>query len=85
MFTLDTLSHTCFVDGQTIQLTPGEYRLLSILLKARNRNVDSSLLSIEVFGDVDIAKLDNLIRRIRRKTGITIEKVRGIGYRLPLP
>ena len=81
-FALDTLDYTAIVEDKVIQLTPAEYRLLSVLLQSRNHIVRSSYLSIELFGDVDFSKLDILTKRIQKKTGIKIEKIKRIGYRL---
>ena len=68
---------------RSYKLTPAEYRLLLILLKCRNRIVKSSYLSIELFGDVDCLKLNILVtNRIQKKTGISIENIKDIGYRL---
>jgi two-component system response regulator BaeR/two-component system response regulator AdeR len=75
-------------DGELIDLTPSELRLLGLLAKEPNRvRVRSELLAVT--GDAesyaDERTVDAHIKNIRRKLGgcgDRIETVRGVGYKL---
>lgn len=84
---IDTLSGTVYVSGKTVELTPLEYRLL--LTFAMNKGI---LLSrgqiLESIWDeggsfVEDNTLTVYMKRLRDKLGdaVSIETVRGIGYR----
>jgi len=75
------------VDGEEIELTPTEYKLLVALLERRGRVQDRGRLLETVWeapGDMETRTVDMHIRRLRSKlgqAGSRIETVRGFGYR----
>lgn len=75
------------VDGEEIQLTPTEYRLLATLLERRGR-VQSRRQLLQAAWDVHVQietrTVDMHVQRLRSKLGPAgelIETVRGFGYR----
>jgi two-component system phosphate regulon response regulator PhoB len=75
------------VDGEAIQLTPTEYRLLATLLERRGR-VQSRRQLLQAAWDVHVQietrTVDMHVQRLRSKLGAAgdlIETVRGFGYR----
>jgi two-component system phosphate regulon response regulator PhoB len=85
---LDEKSHDVTVDGQAVDLTATEFRLLSALLKQPG-NVQSRAQLLEKVwrspGQVRTRTMDMHVQRLRRKLGdqgACIETVRGAGYRL---
>lgn len=85
---IDTESAKVFVDGNTVELTALEYRLLRIF--AANKGVLLSRSQIldkiwDIDGNfVEDNTLTVYVKRLREKLGeaINIETVRGIGYRV---
>ncbi|WP_160119969.1 response regulator transcription factor [Rhodovarius lipocyclicus] len=77
------------LDGQPVQLSPLEYRLVSYLAHHRGRVVPAGELIEHLYGDDDARDanaLEALVTRLRRKLGPeTIETRRGFGYLLPEP
>jgi two-component system, OmpR family, phosphate regulon response regulator PhoB len=88
---LDRAAHRVQVDGQPIDLTPTEYRLLLTLAERRGRvQARASLLETvwEAAPDIQTRTVDMHIQRLRTKLGSAgdlIETVRGFGYRLQAP
>jgi two-component system, OmpR family, response regulator len=86
--TLDTNQMSVSLDGQTIQCTQFEYRLLAYLVHNKERIVSSSELREHVYGDDDSRDtnaIEALVLRLRRKLGPEfVENRRGHGYRLKL-
>ena len=83
---VDVRSHSVVVDGQPVQLTPSEFKLLALLAGNPERVFsrrelmqhlwDSSYVGDQRAGDTHVANL-------RRKIGATrIVTVRGLGYKL---
>lgn len=86
---LDTKSLNVSVDGQFIQLTSHEFRLLSYLMHHKNTVVSRSEL-IEHLYDQDFDRDSNTVEvfigRLRKKLNVDIiETIRGLGYRLKEP
>lgn len=86
---LDTKSLNVSVDGQFIQLTSHEFRLLSYLMHHKNTVVSRSEL-IEHLYDQDFDRDSNTVEvfigRLRKKLNVDIiETIRGLGYRLKDP
>ncbi|MDX8046739.1 response regulator transcription factor [Gracilibacillus sp. S3-1-1] len=86
--TIDLPSRDVIRDGQSIELTPREYDLLTFLLKNKNQVFNREQLLDKVWGfdyigDTNI--VDVYIRYIRNKIDkpfqkVTIQTVRGVGY-----
>ena len=85
---IDRAAHRVSVDGQTIDLTPTEYRLLVLLAERRGRVQSRARLLETVWDaapDIQTRTVDMHVQRLRSKLGPSgdmIETVRGFGYRL---
>jgi DNA-binding response OmpR family regulator len=91
---LDVNARTVQVRGETIQLTPTEFRLLEVLLRHAGSVLPHQQLLDEVWGPEYKANQEYLkvfIRRLRQKLGDDMEHPRyiqnewGIGYRFLFP
>jgi two-component system, OmpR family, phosphate regulon response regulator PhoB len=84
---VDGAAHRVFVDGQEVQLTAIEFRLLTTLLGRRNRVQTRETLLNDVWGihlNVETRTVDTHVKRLREKLGrggAYIQTVRGVGYR----
>ncbi len=85
--TIDRIKHRVSMEGQTVDLTPSEFRLLDTLIRQPGRAFDRSELIDSALG-VDTLVLERTIdvhiRSLRKKLGEEnklIQTVRGIGYR----
>jgi len=84
---IDRMKHLVTVDGQTIDLTPSEFRLLDTLIRQPGRAFDrSELIDAALGADTMVLErtIDVHIRSLRKKLGPqsdSIQTVRGIGYR----
>jgi two-component system phosphate regulon response regulator PhoB len=92
---MDIGSHQVSLDGQELNLTPTEFRLLQALLERRGRTQSRKQL-LEKAWDVESGVSDRIqtrtvdmhVRRLRSKLGFVgdwIETIRGFGYRLKIP
>lgn len=92
---LDVGSHQTLLDGEELNLTPTEFRLLLALVERRGRTQSRRQL-LEKAWDVDAAASDRIqtrtvdmhVRRLRSKLGAAgdwIQTIRGFGYRLKVP
>lgn len=84
--TLDLASNRVSLDGNTINLTSFELRLLNYLMHHPNKVIDKTTLSEHIYGydeDKDSNTIEVFVARLRKKLpeGL-IETVRGLGYRL---
>jgi two-component system phosphate regulon response regulator PhoB len=83
---LDPNRHQVSVAGETVDLTPLEFRLLAHLMERPGRVLSRDHLLEEVWGsEVYVADrtVDTHIKRLRSKLGSDIiETIRGVGYRL---
>jgi len=85
---IDRAEHRVSVDGEEIELTPTEYKLLVTLAERRGRvQARSHLLETvwEAAPDIQTRTVDMHVQRLRAKLGPAgdlIETVRGFGYRL---
>ncbi|MCH2060381.1 MAG: response regulator transcription factor [Verrucomicrobiales bacterium] len=83
---LDKNTLSCFVEGEKIDLTPTEFKLLLLLIEREGHPQERQDILREVWGYRDTAQsrtLDTHIKRLRTKIGnqsSSIETVRGIGY-----
>ncbi len=85
---INRAEHHVRVDGQTLDLTATEYKLLLTLAERRGRvQARASLLEAvwEAAPDIQTRTVDMHIQRLRTKLGAAgelVETVRGFGYRL---
>jgi two-component system, OmpR family, phosphate regulon response regulator PhoB len=85
---IDRAAHRVAVEGQELELTPTEYRLLLTLAERRGRvQARRHLLETvwEAAPDIQTRTVDMHVQRLRSKLGDAgdlIETVRGFGYRL---
>ena len=85
---IDRDRHEVTVDGTPVELTPIEYKLLTLLAQRRGRLQDRAVLLDQVWDaspDVQTRTVDMHVQRLRAKLGDAgdlIETVRGFGYRI---
>ncbi len=88
---IDRAAHRVQLDGQEIELTPTEFKLLATLAERRGRvQARGHLLETvwEAAPDIQTRTVDMHIQRLRAKLGPAgelIETVRGFGYRIRAP
>ncbi|PWC98663.1 MULTISPECIES: response regulator transcription factor [unclassified Azospirillum] len=86
---LDTRTGRVTVDGEPIELTAFEYRVLSYLMHRKGQVVSRTELIEHVYAqdfDRDSNTIEVFVGRLRRKLGTDIIKtVRGLGYRADEP
>ena len=86
--TIDRAAHKVTVDGNEIELTPTEFKLLLTLAERRGRvQARAHLLETvwEAAPDIQTRTVDMHVQRLRTKlepAGDLIETVRGFGYRM---
>jgi len=88
---IDRESHRAFSDGEEMDLTPLEYRLLEVFVERRGR-VQSRRQLLQAAWNTDARietrTVDMHVARLRSKLGASgelLETVRGIGYRFRSP
>lgn len=80
-----------YIDGEEIDLTSTEFKLMMYLCERKNVAQDRNEILLEVMGysgDVHSRTLDTHMKRLRKKLGDSadlVETVRGIGYRVNVP
>jgi two-component system, OmpR family, phosphate regulon response regulator PhoB len=85
---INRAAHEVTVDGEPIELTPTEYKLLLTLAERRGRVLARTLLLETVWEaapDIQTRTVDMHVQRLRAKLGASgdmIETVRGFGYRI---
>lgn len=85
---LDIPAHRLLVEGDEVEVTATEFRLLKLLMERAGRVQTRTRLLADVWDysdDVDSRTVDTHIRRLRKKLGAEsarIETVIGVGYRL---
>ncbi|MFS2012969.1 response regulator [Azospirillum sp. CT11-132] len=86
---LDTRTGRVTVDGEPIELTAFEYRVLSYLMHRKGQVVSRTELIEHVYAqdfDRDSNTIEVFVGRLRRKLGVDVIKtVRGLGYRADEP
>ncbi len=92
---LDVNSHQALLDGDELNLTPTEFRLLRSLMERKGRTQSRQQLlerawSVEshISDRIQTRTVDMHVRRLRAKLGEVgewIETIRGFGYRLRIP
>jgi two-component system phosphate regulon response regulator PhoB len=86
--TIDMAAHLVYVEGEQIELTPTEFKLLLTLAERRGRVQGRAHLLQTVWEaapDIQTRTVDMHVQRLRAKLGIAgdlIETVRGFGYRI---
>jgi two-component system phosphate regulon response regulator PhoB len=84
---IDTSAHRVWVDGQEVELTALEFKLLVLLWQRKNRVQSRSSLLADVWdiaADINTRTVDTHVKRLREKLAGAadyIETVRGVGYR----
>ena len=85
---IDRAAHCVSVEGEDVELTPTEFRLLLTLAERRGRvQARGHLLETiwEAAPDIPTRTVDMHVQRLRTKLGTAgplIETVRGFGYRM---
>lgn len=89
---MNTGTHTCFLNGKPLSLTPTEFSILHILLERKGKVVSSEELFHEIWKDEYYSKSNNTItvhiRHLREKLGDTIDNPKyiktiwGVGYKI---
>jgi two-component system, OmpR family, phosphate regulon response regulator PhoB len=88
---LDTEAHRVYVDGQEVELTALEFRLLETFMARIGRVQTREQLLHDVWemtGELQTRTVDTHVKRLREKLGSgrdLIETVRGLGYRMSDP
>ena len=88
---IDCAAHLVHVDGEPVELTPTEFKLLLTLAERRGRvQARAHLLQTvwEAAPDIQTRTVDMHVQRLRAKLGVAgdlIETVRGFGYRIRAP
>jgi two-component system phosphate regulon response regulator PhoB len=88
---LDGEAHRAFSDGEEMDLTPLEYRLLEVFLERRGRvQTRRQLLQAawQTNAQIETRTVDMHVARLRAKLGDAgdlLETVRGVGYRFRTP
>lgn len=89
---LDARAHCAYVDGQDLELTSAELRILELLMQAKTRTVNREELMLQALGRRLLPtdrSLDTHVSNLRRKLArftehVSIQGVRGAGYALTL-
>ena len=85
---IDARAHTVCVSGRDVQLTLKEYQLLVLLMKNQGAVLTRDVLLENIWGygsESETRTVDVHIRTLRQKlgnSGVLIETVRGVGYRM---
>ncbi len=88
---VDVDAHRCWVDGEEVELTPLEFRLLTTFMARLGRVQSRERLLRDVWemsADLETRTVDTHVKRLREKLGSgrdLLETVRGVGYRLVAP
>ena len=87
--TLDEDSHKVTFDGEVVDLSPTEFRLLHVLLESKGRVLSKTFLLEEVWGinfETETTVVDTYISYLRKKLHRNdfegIRTVRGVGFQL---
>jgi two-component system phosphate regulon response regulator PhoB len=87
MLRVDRGAHRVWVEGQEVELTALEFKLLLTLHDRRNRVQTRDALLSDVWridADVTTRTVDTHVKRLREKlgpAGVYVQTVRGVGYR----
>jgi DNA-binding response OmpR family regulator len=85
---VDLNQQAVMLDGETVRLTPMQYRLLALLVEHAGVVVSRPILLMQIWRcapEIHQHKVDTCIRGLRKKLGVCadhyIETVIGVGYR----
>ena len=85
---VDLREQVVILDGETVRLTPMQYRLFSLLVEHAGVVVTRAILLMQIWGygpEIREARIDACIGGLRRKLGVYadhyIETVVRVGYR----
>jgi len=79
---------TLMYKGEYVELSPVEFKVFQLLIKAEGHAVKKSAIALEIASDAEVPNdnaVEVYIHRLRKRfegTGVTIRTVRGIGYNL---
>lgn len=85
---LDAAKHEVTVNGQPVELTATEFKLLHLLMERRGRVQTREHLLLNVWNyetEIETRTVDTHVRRLREKLGSEagwIDTIRGVGYRI---
>lgn len=85
---LDVDRHEVKINGEVVELTATEFKLLHLLMERRGRVQTREHLLLNVWNyetEIETRTVDTHVRRLREKLGSEadwIETIRGVGYRL---
>jgi two-component system, OmpR family, phosphate regulon response regulator PhoB len=92
---MDLSAHQASLDGEELNLTPTEFRLLQALMERRGRTQSRRQLlekawdvEADISDRIQTRTVDMHVRRLRAKlkgAGDWVETIRGFGYRLRVP
>jgi two-component system phosphate regulon response regulator PhoB len=92
---LDVNSHNVRLDGEELNLTPTEFKLLRALMERKGRTQSRRQLlerawrvDTHISDRIQTRTVDMHVRRLRAKLGVVgdwVETVRGFGYRFRIP
>ncbi|MBI3562385.1 MAG: response regulator transcription factor [Gammaproteobacteria bacterium] len=81
---LDPAAHCVTLEGKLIELSPGEFQILQMLLESSGRVLSRQHLEDGLYGwtkDIDSNTIEVHIHHLRRKVGnALIRNIRGVGY-----
>lgn len=84
----DLKTHECWVDGDQIQLSARERKLLAMLVRMPGKVVDRAMVHQEIYEAPELISersVDAVVQRLRKRLGDMghfLESIRGVGYRL---
>jgi two-component system phosphate regulon response regulator PhoB len=85
---LDSDTHTVTVQGQPLDLTATEFKLLRLMMERQGRVQTREHLLLNVWNystEIETRTVDTHVRRLREKLGDEagwVETIRGVGYRM---
>jgi two-component system, OmpR family, phosphate regulon response regulator PhoB len=85
---LDSDTHTVTVQGQALDLTATEFKLLRLMMERQGRVQTREHLLLNVWNystEIETRTVDTHVRRLREKLGDEagwVETIRGVGYRM---
>jgi len=89
---IDEVSHTVSFNGELVDLSPTEFRLLQVLIENKNRVLSKSLLLDEVWGitfesesTVADTYISYLRKKLHRDSFEGIKTIRGVGFVIQEP
>jgi DNA-binding response OmpR family regulator len=87
---MDLTRHEVRRDGQHVELSPTEFRLLELFLRHPNEALTRQRIRAQVWGyaeEPEANAVDLYVHYLRRRLGAALDlrTVRGVGYRLEAP